>query len=54
MIGTKDGKVYFNVTATKFYLFKLILKIAKQNIQKPIIFCLIVTYAFYFLVKNNA
>lgn len=54
MIGMKDGKIYFNVTATKFYLFKVILKIAGQQIRKPVIACLITMYAFYFLIKNNA
>ena len=54
MTYQKDGKIYFNVTATKFYLFKVILKIAGQNIQKPVIACLIMLYAFYFLIRNNA
>ena len=54
MIYKKDGKIYFDITATKFYLFKVILKIAGQHVRKPIIACLITMYAFYFLIKNNA
>jgi len=54
MIGTKDGKVYFDITATKFYLFKIILKVAGQQMHKPVIACLITMYAFYFLIKSNA
>ena len=44
-------RVYFKIRATKFYLFKVILKIAWQNIQHPVMACLIVIFAFYYLVK---
>lgn len=44
-------RVYFKVRATKFYLFKTILRIAGQNIRNPIMACLIVVFAFYYLVK---
>lgn len=54
MIFKKDGKLYFEIKATTFYLFKAILKVAGQNIRKPIIACLITMYAFYYLIKNNA
>lgn len=47
----KDGRVYFKVRATKFYLFKTILRIAGQNIRNPVMSFLIVLYAFYYLVK---
>lgn len=47
----KDGRVYFTVRATKFYLFKTILKIAGQNIQHPAMAGLIFVFAFYYLVK---
>ncbi len=50
----KDGKLYFKITATKFYLFKAILKVAGQNIQKPVMACLITMYAFCYLIRNNA
>lgn len=49
--GVENGRVYFKVRATKFYLFKVILKIASQNTAKPHIACLIVIYALYYLVK---
>lgn len=44
-------RVYFKVRATKFYLFKVILKIAWQNIQNPAESFLIVLFAFYYLMK---
>ena len=44
-------RVYFKVRATKFFLFKVILKIAWQNIQNPITAFLIFAFAFYYLVK---
>lgn len=44
-------RVYFKVRATKFYLFKTILRIAGQNIRNPVVAGLIVAYAFYYLVK---
>ena len=47
----RDGRVYFKVSATKFYLFKTILRIAGQNIQHPFTACLIFVFAFYYLVK---
>ncbi|MBA7702323.1 hypothetical protein ES703_111087 [subsurface metagenome] len=49
--GVKDGRVYFKIRATKFYLFKTILKIAGQNIRNPVMACLIVLFAFYYLVR---
>ena len=42
-------RVYFKVRVTKFYLFKLMLKIAWQNIQNPIMAFLIVVFAFYYV-----
>lgn len=45
----ENRRVYFKVHATKFYLFKTILRIAWQNIQHPITACLIVAFAFYYL-----
>ena len=51
MVCHKDGKVYFKVRATKFYLFKTILRIAGQNIRNPVLSFLIVVFAFYYLVK---
>ena len=44
-------RVYFKVRATKFYLFKTILRIAGQNVHHPVTAFLIVIYAFYYLVK---
>jgi len=44
-------RVYFKIRATKFYLFKVILKIAWQNIRNPVTACLIVAFAFYYLVE---
>lgn len=44
-------RVYFKIKATKFYLFKVILKIAWQNIQRPVTAGLIFIFAFYYLVK---
>ena len=44
-------RVYFKVRATKFYLFKTILRIAGQNIRRPVTSFLIVAFAFYYLVK---
>lgn len=46
-------RVYFKIRATKFYLFKVIMKIAWQNIQKPILSFLIVVFAFYYLVRDR-
>lgn len=51
MSGHKDGKVYFEVTATKFYLFKTILRIGGQNLHHPFTACFIFIFAFYYLVK---
>jgi len=42
-------RVYFKIRVTKFYLFKVILKIAWQNIQHPVTAFLIVGFAFYYL-----
>lgn len=47
----KGGRVYFKIRATKFYLFKVILKIAWQNIRNPATAFLIFAFAFYYLVK---
>ena len=44
-------RVYFKVRATKFYLFKTILRIAGQNIRNPVTSFLIVAFAFYYLMK---
>ena len=44
-------RVYLKVRATKFYLFKTILRIAGQNIRNPVMSFLIVAFAFYYLVK---
>lgn len=44
-------RVYFKVRATKFYLFKTILRIAGQNLHHPLTSFLIVIFAFYYLVK---
>ena len=49
----KEGRVYFNVQATKFYLFKVILKIAGQNIHHPATAFLVFLYAFYYLVNKG-
>ena len=47
----KDRRVYFNVSATKFYLFKSILRIGGQNLHHPFTAFLIFAFAFYYLVK---
>ena len=44
-------RVYFKIRATKFYLFKTILRIAWQNIHHPGTAGLIFIFAFYYLVK---
>ena len=49
--GVRDGQVYFNISATKFYLFKAILRLGGQNIHHPLTACLIFVFAFYYLVK---
>lgn len=49
--GVKDGQAYFNVTATKFYLFKTILRVGCQNFHHPHIACLIFLFALYYLMK---
>lgn len=49
----ENGKVYFKVQASKFYLFRVVLKIAWQNIQKPILAFLIFLFAFYWLVRDG-
>jgi len=43
----EDGKVWFKIKASKFYLFKTILKIAKENRS-----ILIFLFAFYYLVRK--
>ena len=47
----KDERVYFEVRATKFYLFKTILRIAGRNLHHPLTAGLIFAFAFYYLVK---
>lgn len=47
----KDGRIYFDIIARRFYLFKAILRIAGQNMQNPVSFLLIVVFAFYYLIK---
>ena len=47
----KDGRVYFKIKVTKYYLFTVIMKIASQNIRNPVTALLIVAFAFYYLVK---
>lgn len=51
MVCQKDGRVYFNITATKFYLFKMILKIGGQNMHHPATAFLIFAFALYYLLK---
>lgn len=50
----KDGRACFKVRASKFFLFKTIVKIARQNIRKPILALLIFMYAFYYLMKGGS
>lgn len=49
----KGGRVFFDIRASKYYLFKTILKIAWQNIRNPATSLLIALFAFYYLVKNG-
>ncbi len=49
-VGVTDGKMYYNIKPSRFYLFKTILKIAWDNVWNPILFCCIVIYAFYYYV----
>jgi len=51
--GVKDGRAYFKVRASKLYLFKVILKIARQNIRKPVMAALIFLFAFYYLMQRG-
>ena len=44
-------RVYFKIRATKFYLFKTILRIGGQNLHHPLTAGLIFAFAFYYLVK---
>ena len=44
-------RVYFKIRATKFYLFKTILRIGSQNLRHPFTAFLIFAFAFYYLVK---
>ena len=46
-------RVYFKVRATKFYLFKTIVKIAGQNRGNPLLACLIFGYALYYLMNRG-
>lgn len=48
---TERERVYFKIQATKFYLFKTILRIAWQNIHHPATAALVFAFAFYYLVK---
>ncbi|MBA7465183.1 hypothetical protein ES707_00345 [subsurface metagenome] len=43
------GRVFFTVRATKFYLFKTILRIGGQNLHHPLTAGLIFAFAFYYL-----
>jgi len=49
----KDGRACFNIRATKFYLFKTMLKVARQHVRNPWTYFLIVIFAFYYLVRNG-
>lgn len=49
----KDGRAHFKIRATKLYLFKTILRIAWQNIRKPVLAILIFLFAFYWIVKRG-
>lgn len=49
----KGGRAYFKVRASKLYLFKVILKIAWQNIRKPVVAALIFLFAFYYLMQRG-
>ena len=44
----EDGKVWFKVRCSKKYIFKTILKRAKENRS-----FLMYLYAFYYLVRKN-
>lgn len=44
-------RVYFKIQATKFFLFKTILRISWQNIHHPATAALVFVFAFYYLVK---
>jgi len=46
-------RVYFKVRATKFYLFKTILRIGCQNMRHPLTACLIFGYALYYLMSRG-
>jgi len=48
--GVRDGQAYFVVRATKFYLFKTTLRIARQNTRRPLLAAFIFAFAFYYLV----
>lgn len=49
----KDGRAHFKIRASKFYLFKTILRIAWQNIRKPVVAALIFLFAFYYLMQRG-
>jgi len=49
----EDGQVYFKICTSRFYLFRVILKIAWQNIREPVLAFLIFLFAFYWLVRDG-
>lgn len=46
--GVRNGRMYYNVRPSRFYLFKAIMKRAWDNVWSPVLFCRIVIYAFYY------
>ena len=49
----EGGKAHFKIRASRFYLFRVILKIAWQNIREPVPAFLIFLFAFYHLMRNG-
>jgi len=49
----KNGRVYFKVRASRLYLFRVMLKIARQNIREPVLALLIFLFAFYWLARDG-
>ena len=49
----EGGRVYFKLRASRFFLFKTILKVARQNIRKPALSLLIFLFAFYWLARRG-
>ena len=49
----KEGRFYFKIRASRFYVFRTILKVARQNIGKPALAFLIILFAFYWLVRDG-